>query len=129
MSGPANSDFGRAVGTGGDIDGDGFSEFLVGAPGYAIWGSGTVLIWRGGTSLAEQAQAPLEYWHEGNASMGSELGLARDHNGDGHIDIPVAKGYPGDYNGVFVFVGDGSFSYNNDPPELPGITDLGFSVH
>jgi hypothetical protein len=129
VSGPANSDFGRAVGTGGDIDRDGYSEFLVGAPGYAIWGSGTVLIWRGATSLAEQSQAPLEYWHEGNASTGSRLGLARDTNGDGHIDIPVAKGYPGDYSGVFVFVGDGSFNYDNDPPELPGITDLGYAVY
>ncbi|XP_075871540.1 integrin alpha-3-like isoform X2 [Nelusetta ayraudi] len=45
LTGPAGSAFGMAVAAAGDLDGDGFQDFAVGAPFH---GTGSVMIWNGG---------------------------------------------------------------------------------
>ena len=128
VSGPANSLFGRAVGTGGDMDRDGFSEFIVTAPGYTVYQSGALLIWRGNaTNLQSQADGQMNFYNMNQGEAGAVLGLARDTNGDGFIDVPAAKGYS--YSGVFVFMGDGDLTYPDTPAELTGSNDYGMGVY
>ena len=55
----ADADFGTSVATAGDVDGDGYSDVIVGAPGHAIWRRGRAYVYHGGpTSLSEKPAGP-----------------------------------------------------------------------
>jgi hypothetical protein len=77
--------FGAAVAGLGDLDGDGASDFAVGAPG----GAGRVHLYSGadGSAIAT-IEAPLP-----NGEFGAGLGAVRDLDGDGRSDLIV--GAPG----------------------------------
>lgn len=83
--------FGRSVGTAGDVNGDGYSDIIVGAEHYS--GSeaqeGWVFVYYGSNSgLSESpdwtAESDQEY-----ARFGSSVSTAGDVNGDGYSDIIV----------------------------------------
>lgn len=93
-TGAANGDrFGAAVAAGGDIDGDGFDDVLVGAP-EARNGTarpGAAYLFRGprsGVLGAAEADATLMGVADGELA-GSTVAAAGDVNGDGYEDLLV----------------------------------------
>ncbi len=92
----ANAHFGASLAFAGDVNGDGFSDVIVGAPGYThdhheegrayvfygyVLGIADVAAW--------QAEADQQLAH-----LGSSVSTAGDVNGDGYADILVgSEGY------------------------------------
>ena len=97
LRGPANSMFGFSVANAGDVNGDGYSDLMVGAPqaghAYLYLGgpSGTV------TTASVSLSAPGHANHYGYSVAG--LG---DVNGDGHADVAIGTLS----NEAFVHLGD-----------------------
>jgi hypothetical protein len=77
----AGAAFGRAVAGVGDVDGDGFADVFVGAPGGA--GAAYVLAGPDGTQLfkAPGSTFPMQ--------LGAAAAAAGDADGDGHVDLFV----------------------------------------
>ena len=76
--------FGRAVAAVGDVDGDGFADFAVGAPGSIVGPVGRVYVYSG------QTLAPLWVFAGGfSESAGAALAIVLDRNGDGVSELAV----------------------------------------
>ena len=92
----ANGNFGIKVASGGDIDGDGYGEILVGAPDYPLPSSkkGAIFIYYGSADGFDLAKTDTL---RGNTLfptatvnfLGYALSFAGDVNGDGYADILV----------------------------------------
>jgi hypothetical protein len=91
VGGQAGSDFGGAVGTAGDVNGDGYDDFLVGAPHYTgerdhegaafgFYGADP----KPGYSANWMAEGDQEY-----AGFGISVAAAGDVNRDGYDDVVV----------------------------------------
>lgn len=116
--------FGYAVAWAGDVNGDGFTDALIGQPGYGC-DTGEAQIFFGGPGFDDVADVLLR-----DAAMGRDFGAAvaaaGDLNGDGYADVLIA-GTPYDYASycmtfVDVFLGG---------PNPDGVQDLaipGFST-
>src|SRR5262245_49411331 len=97
LFGGGNSQFGAAVDGGGDVNGDGYSDLLVGAPGLSNgqFEEGSAFLFYGGS-----VPDPLPDWSvEANASfahMGTSVAVPGDVNGDGYADVltGLAGGLP-----------------------------------
>jgi hypothetical protein len=103
--GVANAFFGQSVASAGDVNGDGYSDILIGAYNYANGQSteGAAFLWNGSPNgLSCGAGCPVAAntanWrvegNQNNASLGFAVASAGDVNGDGYADILVgASGY------------------------------------
>ena len=84
--------FGQSAGTAGDVNGDGYSDVLVGAPGVGYIGSnvsGRAYVYLGSTSGPSGVAAwAIEHDHVGSL-FGAAVGTAGDVNGDGFADVIV----------------------------------------
>ncbi len=85
-------ELGAAIAGGGDVDGDGFADALLGAPGHeaaAGAGAGRVLLHRGDA----QGLAPVTAWTADGAFAGEAFGaavaFAGDVDGDGFADLAI----------------------------------------
>jgi len=87
----ANAQFGYAVSTAGDVDGDGDCEVIVGAPGWNESSyDGAAWVYYGSSNGL--SYVPGEYYHEEagvDADFGFSVGFAGDVNGDGYSDIII----------------------------------------
>jgi hypothetical protein len=109
-----SAQFGKSVGTAGDVDGDGFADVIVGAVLYTNGQGeeGGVFVYHGsatGLSLTPDWQAEPD---QSRAQFGSSVGTAGDVNGDGYADVIVgADSYTNgeiDEGRAFVFLGSAS---------------------
>jgi len=106
-----NAQLGHALSTAGDVNGDGYSDLIVGAPWYdsgqpdegaafVYYGSATGL----GSTPAWSAEGDQQDTHFGTA-----VSIAGDVNGDGYVDVIIgAPDYDGDQTGegaAFVYHG------------------------
>jgi len=111
QSNQENAFFGLGVATAGDVDGDGYSDVIVGSDSYDNGqpDEGRAFVYLG--SAAGLAATPV--WtaesNQGFASFGVSVATAGDVNGDGFSDVIVgASGYDGALNGegrAFVYHG------------------------
>ncbi len=105
IAGASAEHLGEAV-AGCDLDGDGFSELVAGAPVNAdsAWTYGRVYIWRGGPSptLDPIADATLDGDGFGSGFFGTSAACAADIDGDGLRDLAVGTQDGGE---VYVYRG------------------------
>lgn len=94
----SGDELGFTVAGGGDVNGDGVADFIIGAPGTdpLSQGEGSVLPDAGSVYVYSGATGQLLYQKNGGASgerLGGSAGISADVDGDGHDDFIV--GAPG----------------------------------
>ena len=135
----AGSGFGGKLASAGDVNGDGFDDFIVGAPTYSrvATNGGAVFLWLGGPSSNAPAVNPD--WMVKGGFPGAEFGFSLasgDVNGDGLSDVVVGAPYYQNsisasvpLGRVFIYLGS-----SNGLAATPAITLVptsvdGFSLH
>ncbi len=113
-SNQANSDFGVSVSTAGDVNGDGFSDVIVGADAYdnGQTDEGRAFVYYGSAGgLAASAGWTAES-NQAGASFGASVGTAGDVDGDGYADVIIGAPYYdntlADEGRVYVYSGSAS---------------------
>ena len=105
MTGEAiNIHFGNDVSGAGDINGDGYSDVIVGASEYAT-STGRAYLFNGGAVMDNTADVTLT-GESLNNDFGSTVSGAGDVNGDGYSDVIVgANGYSASSGRAYLFYG------------------------
>jgi hypothetical protein len=115
-----NSQLGFAVSTAGDVNGDGYSDVLAGAPGYDSGGktdNGRVYLYYGSASGLNQNEPTILSGGAAGESYeyyGMTVSTAGDVNGDGYSDVIIGVPYR---NGTGVLKGY-VFVYHGAPSGL-----------
>ena len=104
MTGSAGTFFGTSVSSAGDVNGDGYSDVIVGANIYSA-NTGRAYIYLGGSSMNNVSDLTLTGEATGNY-FGSSVSSAGDVNGDGYSDVIVgAYGYSSNTGRAYIFHG------------------------
>jgi hypothetical protein len=99
--------FGYSVATAGDVNGDGYSDIIVGAPSWDLpfTDAGRAMVFLGSATGIASTPAWTVEGPGANAQFGFSVSSAGDANGDGISDIVVgAPGYNG-HGAAFVYLG------------------------
>jgi hypothetical protein len=91
----AGANLGETVCTAGDVNGDGYSDFIMGARIYGLGGAAAIYL--GGPYSTNLTPTTSRFGGASGALLGSSVGNAGDVNGDGYADAIV--GAPGASNG------------------------------
>ncbi len=110
-SNQASAYFGSSVGTAGDVNGDGFSDVIVGAPNYdnGQTDEGRATVYYGSAAgLSATANWTMES-NQASSFFGTSVGTAGDVNADGYSDViigaPKFDNGQGDEGRAFVYHG------------------------
>ncbi len=96
--------FGLSVSSAGDVNGDGYSDVIVGANGYST-NTGRAYIYFGGDAMDNAADVTMTGETTGS-SFGNSVSSAGDVNGDGYSDVIVgAYGYSTFTGRAFIYTG------------------------
>jgi hypothetical protein len=115
--------FGFAVAGVGDLDGDGYDDLAVGAPGFDFNGAdrGRVYIYRGGFNMDANPDNDFE-GEVGGDRFGWSIAGAGDMNRDGRDDMVVGAPYNDalgkDVGRAYLFVGASSVSSMGPDPDV-----------
>ncbi|MFN0151940.1 MAG: FG-GAP-like repeat-containing protein [bacterium] len=107
----ASVQFGAAISTAGDVNGDGFDDIIVGAPLFANGeaGEGRVFVYAGSDTGLVRTPAWIAEGNLPNANFGFSVSWAGDVNADGFADVIIgARGYTNGETGegaAFVYTG------------------------
>jgi hypothetical protein len=113
-SNQANANFGRSVSSAGDVNGDGYSDVIVGAPFYdkGATDEGAAFIYHGSASGIDTTASTTLEINQASAWFGFSVSSAGDVNGDGYSDVIVgAIAYDNgqtDEGGAFIYHGSAS---------------------
>jgi hypothetical protein len=104
--------FGHSVSGAGDVNGDGYSDVIVGAPQYDVTGvntdDGRAYVYYGSSSGLSSSADRIYESDQTHAEFGSSVSSAGDVNGDEYSDVIVgAPGYDPDGR-VFAYYGSAS---------------------
>ncbi|MCB0742393.1 MAG: FG-GAP repeat protein [Ignavibacteriae bacterium] len=94
------SEAGTSVSTAGDVNGDGYSDIIIGVPEFSNvqQSEGAVFVYYGTSDGIDQANKLILEGNQDNANFGSSVSTAGDVNGDGYVDVII--GMPGKTIGV-----------------------------
>lgn len=130
MSGQIDAELGSSVAGVGDVNGDGFADFVVGAELYDAGQSdeGVVLLFLGGAAFNAIPDATLEV-NQAAAYFGHSVSGAGDVNGDGYADVVIgANGFDGgatNSGAAFLYLGGaGAFNTTFDATMIVGSSDV-----
>jgi len=124
-----NEDFGEAVSCAGDVNGDGYDDVIVGAPGYTNGlgqeFEGRASLYLGSVAGPSSSPAWTAESNQRASGYGGAVGGAGDVNGDGYDDVIVGadhyeQGVLHEEGKVFVYIGSAS-----GPGATPGWTARG----
>jgi len=87
VGGEINDNFGNSVSCAGDVNGDGYSDVIVGAYDY---NNGRAYVFHGSSSSGLSTSPDSTVYTEGtNADLGYSVSTAGDVNGDGYSDVII----------------------------------------
>ncbi len=110
----AGANFGRSVGAAGDINGDGYSDVIVGASAYdgAHVDEGRAWVYLGSAAGLSPTSAFTTFGGQASAELGWSVGWAGDVNADGFSDIIIgARSWNGSFTNegrAVIFLGSAS---------------------
>ncbi|MEO6540218.1 MAG: integrin alpha, partial [Ferruginibacter sp.] len=89
--------FGRSVASAGDVNGDGYSDVVVGATNFqdgANGGEGRAFVYHGSASgISATPNSLLDDANQAGANFGASVSCAGDINGDGYSDVIIGAIY------------------------------------
>ncbi|MBK9226691.1 MAG: FG-GAP repeat protein [Ignavibacteria bacterium] len=111
-SNQASSEYGYSVSTAGDVNGDGYSDVIVGAPGISNGqgSEGRTYVYNGSPSGLSSTASRIMELDVSNAFLGVSVSTAGDVNGDGYSEVIAgASGFNASTTGgrAAVFYGNG----------------------
>lgn len=113
-----NSEFGNSVAGAGDVNGDGFSDVIVGAYFFDAGSNnneGKAYIYHGSASgLSATPTLTLNPTNQASALFANSVSSAGDVNGDGYSDIVVGAYFYSDFDNVLFFMGR-AYVYHGSP--------------
>ena len=114
------ANFGNSVSSAGDVNGDGFSDVIVGAYGFTNGqtNEGAAFVFHGSVSGLSLSYNWTAEGNEAGAAFGISVSSAGDVNGDGYSDVII-----GDPYSYFGFTNSGgAFVYNGSASGLSGFS-------
>lgn len=113
-SNQVSANLGSSVATAGDVNGDGYSDVIVGAPGYDNGQSdeGRAYVYHGGPGGMGAMPDAIVGGNQNDADFGYSVSTAGDINGDGYADVIVGAPFfdngQGEEGLAFLFQGSAS---------------------
>ena len=106
----ASAQFGFSVSSAGDVNGDGFSDVIIGAPTYdhGQTDEGRAYVFHGSFSGIPAVANRIKESNQTNAQFGYSVAGVGDIHGDGYCDVAVGAPYWSDAGGVWIYRGSES---------------------
>ena len=132
-SNQAGAKLGQCVASAGDVNGDGYTDLLVGAPLYSNGQNeeGVVFVYHGSATGLNTSPAVILDMDQSDSYFGYAVNSAGDVNGDGYDDVIVGACYydNGQYNEGAAFIYHGSASGLTNSPATSLEENIGGSYY
>ena len=111
-----NGKFGSSVSTAGDVNGDGYSDVIVGASRYPYATlAGKTYIYYGGSSMNNIADVSMTGEGVANSGFGGSVSTAGDLNADGYSDVIIGANFQNTATGkAYIYYGGSPMNSNWD---------------
>jgi hypothetical protein len=117
------STFGASVAIGGDVNGDGFADVVIGDPSYGAFG--VAYFYLGGSSGIGAVPSVTLVGIESGGSFGNAVAIAGDLDGDGLSDLVIgASNVENGVGRVYLYIGDPMIGVSS----FPSVTFVGIDA-